>query len=97
VVADFHRNEVRRKFDALLGEPGDVPQIAVFDAVLAECDRDDLVGEDFLAALRLKNEAGGAKIDAIQILRTLPSSARVRRRKPLPPVKTRSSLSRDEP
>jgi hypothetical protein len=26
---------VRRKFDALLGEPGDVPQIAVFDAVLA--------------------------------------------------------------
>jgi hypothetical protein len=67
VIADFQRDELDGEFDALLGEPGDVPEVAVFDAVLAEGERDDFVGQDFLAALRLKNESRGAEVDAVEI------------------------------
>ena len=67
MIADFQRDELGGEFDALLDEPGDVPKVTVFDAVLAEGDRDDFVGQDFLAALRLKNESRGAEVDAVAI------------------------------
>jgi len=66
VVADFQRNAVGREFHALLSEPCDVPEVTVLEAILPEGDRDDLVGEDFLPALRLKDQARSAKVDAIQ-------------------------------
>lgn len=58
---------MRWKLDALLGEPGDVPEIAILDAVVTEGDRGDSVGEDFLAALRPENESRGAEVDSVKI------------------------------
>jgi len=55
-----------RKIDALLGKPGDVPEVAIFEAIFPEGDRNDLVGKDFLPALCLKDQAGSAEVNAIE-------------------------------
>lgn len=72
MITNFDRNKTGWKLDALLDQPGDVPEITVLDAVLTEGERDDLVRQDFLPALRLKNEARGAEIEAVQSLIEVP-------------------------
>ena len=53
------------EFDALRDEPSSVPEVMVFDAVLAEGEAEDVVGWDFLAALGLRDEVGGASIPGL--------------------------------
>ena len=51
----------------MLLEPGDIPQVAVLEAVGAEGEGDDFVGENFLAALGLEDQAGSAHVHAVGI------------------------------
>ena len=67
MIANFKGDELRREFDALLDQPGDVPEVAVLESVLAKSECDDLVCQNLFAALRLENETRCAEIDAIEI------------------------------
>ena len=67
MIANFRGDELRREFDALLDQPGDVSEVAVLESVLAKSECDDLVCQNLFAALRLENETRCAEIDAIEI------------------------------
>lgn len=67
VITDLRRDDLERKLDALLREPGHIPKVAVLDPVFSQGKCDNLVGQDFLAAFRLKNKPRGAEVDAVDI------------------------------